>query len=230
MRRREFVGLVGGAAAWPAAARAQQPERVRRVGVLMNVSGDHPEAGPRLSALRERLRELGWADGHNVKIEVRWGGTDVALYRQYAAELIALAPDVIVGGGLGVRELQRVTSSVPIVFAGITDPVTAGFVASLARPGGNMTGFESTEYGFSAKWLELLKQIAPVVTRAGILRDSNLNGDQQFAAIQAAAPLLGLEELSAIVMVDADQIERAVSAFADKPNGGLVLRECPGRC
>ena len=222
--RREFITLLGGAAAWPLAAGAQQGDRIRRIGLLMNVTADHPDATPRLAAFRDTLRELGWVEGRNVSIEVRWGGADFGLYRRYAAELVALAPDVLVtASGLIAVELQRVTRSVPIVAAVMNDPLTLGYIDSLAKPGGNMTGFARIEYSFSAKWLELLKEIAPNVERAAILRDTNRNGDHQFTEIKAAAPSLKVNEVNSIGMVDADQIERDVAEFASRLNGGLVL-------
>src|SRR6516162_3978408 len=208
IQRRNFITLLGGAAAWPLAARAQQGNRIRRIGLLMNVTADHPDATPRLAAFRDTLRELGWVEGRNVSIEVRWGGADFGLYRRYAAELVALAPDVLVtASGLIAVELQRVTRSVPIVAAVMNDPLTMGYIDSLAKPGGNMTGFTRIEYSFSAKWLELLKEIAPNVERAAILRDTNRNGDHQFTEIKAAAPSLKVNEVNSIGMVDADQIE-----------------------
>lgn len=174
-------------------------------------------------AFRQGLRELGWTDS-NSKIEYRWGGADVGLFRSYAAELVALAPDVIVGAASGwiVTELQRATHTVPIVIVGTMDPVTEGYLPSIARPGGNVTGLSRIEYSFSAKWLELLKEIAPHVTRAAILRDSKWNGDHQYAAIEAAAPLLGVE-LRPVIFTNADGIEHAIAAFANAPNGGMVV-------
>jgi putative ABC transport system substrate-binding protein len=223
LRRRDVVAMLAGAAVLgPSAARTQ--DRIRSIGMLMNLPADHPDAATRDAAFRQTLQERGWADGRNMKIEYRWGAANVALARRSAAEVVALAPDVIVAAasGLIVAELQRATHSVPIVFAGTIDPVVDGYVTSLARPGGNITGFSRIEYGFSAKWLELLKQIAPQVTRAAILRDFKFNGDRQFAAIEAAASSLTVEPIS-IDLTDADKIEPAIAAFASKPNGGLIL-------
>jgi len=224
IRRRDFITLLGGAAAgWPLAARAQQSDRVRRIGVLMNLAADHAESPGRVAAFLQGLRELGWTEGHNLRIDYRWGAGDVALYRRYAAELVAIAPDVILaGGGPVVASLQHATRTVPIVFTQAIDPVALGFVASLARPGGNITGFSNIEYGFSGKWIELLKRIAPGVTRAAVLRDPTvISGDSQFAAIQAVAPS-GME-LSPINVHDAREIEGATTAFARETNGGLIV-------
>ena len=171
MRRRKFLGVLGGAAVWPFAARAQQPRRMRRIGVLMNLAADDPEALARIGAFLQGLQELGWTDGRNVRLDYRWAAGDPGRYRSYATELAEAAPDVILGGGAAVVALQQATRTVPIVFVGISDPVGVGVVASLARPGGNITGFAFSEYGTSAKSLELLKQIAPAVTRAAVLRD-----------------------------------------------------------
>jgi len=225
IKRREFISLLGGAAAtWPLAARAQQPERMRRIGVLMNVEADEPVGQPRIAAFVEGLQQLGWTDGRNVRIDTRWPGGDPDRVRKYAAELVGLAPNVILASASpSVAALQRVTRSVPIVFANVIDPVGAGFVASLARPGGNTTGFSSFEYSISGKWLELLKEIAPNVIRAAVVRDPALAaGIGQFAAIQAMAPSLGVEA-TPINMRDASEIERAITAFARSPNGGLIL-------
>jgi putative ABC transport system substrate-binding protein len=204
-------------------ARAQVSDRIRQIGVLMNLPAEHPDASNRDRVFRQALRELGWTDG-NSKIEYRWGGADVGLFRRYASELVALAPDVIVGAASGwiVTELQRATHTVPIVIVGTMDPVTEGYLPSIARPGGNVTGLSRIEYRFSTKWLELLKQIAPSVSRAAILRDSKWNGDRQYAAIEAAAPLLGVE-LRLVIFTDAGELERAIAAFADEPNGGIVV-------
>src|SRR5262245_4162753 len=194
MKRREFITLLGGAAAWPLAARAQQSERMRRIGVLMNLAPDDPEGRARVAAFQQRLQELGWVDGRNVQIDHRWGA-DVARFRTYAAELVALAPDVIVAGGNPVvGALREATRSVPIVFALVADPVGSGYVASLSRPGGNVTGFASTEFGISGKWLELLKEVAPRVTRVAVFRDPTMVlGIGQFAAIQAVTSSFGVE-------------------------------------
>src|SRR5262249_39754374 len=229
MKRRAFISLLGGAAAaWPLAARAQQPQQVRRIGVLMNVAGDDPHG--RLAAFQEALQQLGWSDGRNVRIDTRWGENDVERERRYAAELIALAPDVILASGtLSVAALQNVTRTLPIVFVGVSDPVGAGFVDSLARPSGNTTGFLLFEYSLSGKWVELLKQIVPRVIRAAVLRDStNPAGIAQFGAIRATASLLGVDVTPINVgraseIEHAGEIERAVAAFARSPNGGLIV-------
>jgi putative ABC transport system substrate-binding protein len=225
VRRREFITLLGGVAAtWPLAARAQQAERMRRIGVLMNRAADNPDGQARLAAFQQTLQQLGWSEGRNVRIDIRWGADDVERERRYAAELIELAPDIILAGGtLSMAALQQTGRSVPIVFAAIADPVGAGFVDSLARPGGNVTGFMAFEYSLSGKWLELLKEIAPSVKRAAVLRDAaNPLGIGQFSVIQAAAPSFGVE-VNAINVRDAGEIERAVAAFARSPNGGLVV-------
>jgi putative tryptophan/tyrosine transport system substrate-binding protein len=223
MRRREFITLLGGAAAaWPLAARAQQHERMRRIGVLMNVASDDAEGQARLAAFHQGLQELGWTVGHNVRIDYRWGGADAERFRRGAAELVALAPDAILASGTpSVAALQQATGGTPIVFANVTDPVGAGFVASLAQPGGNATGFTALEYGVSAKWLELLKEIAPHVTRVAVLRDLTI-GIGQLAAIQAVAPALGVE-LTPLGLRDANEIERAVTAFARGSNDGMIV-------
>ena len=195
MKRREFITLLGGAAAaWPLAARAKQSDGRRRVGVLMNVGESDAQGRARLDAFVQRLKELGWSEGRNLRLDVRWGAGDAELFRRYANELLVLAPDVIVANAsVTVAALQQVTRQVPIVFAGVIDPVGGGFVKSLARPGGNTTGFTIFEYAIGAKWLELLKGIAPSLTRAAVLRDPNLAaGIGQFAAIQAVAPV-GME-------------------------------------
>ena len=225
LKRREFITLLGGAAAaWPLAARAQQPERMRRIGVLMSLAADDPEAQARLAAFLQGLQQLGWTDGRNVRIDYRWAAGDADRIRRYAAELVALAPDVILASGSpSVAALLQATRTVPIVFAHVADPVGAGFVESLARPGGNATGFTLFEYGISGKWLELLKEIAPGVTRVAVLRDPAIAaGIGQFAAIQAVAPSFGVE-LRPIDVRDAGEIERAVAAFARGPNGGLIV-------
>ena len=224
MKRREFITLIGGAAAWPLAARGQQTERIRRIGALMNRAADDPEASSFVGALAQGLAELGWTIGRNVRIEYRWGANDADLGRRYSAELAALAPDVILAAGtVSVAAVQRVTRALPIVFVTVTDPVGAGFVDSLAQPGGNTTGFMLFEYSLSGKWLELLKQIAPGVTRVAVLRDpANPAGSTQFAAIQAVAQSLGVE-VSPVSVRDAGEIERAVTAFARSANGGLIV-------
>jgi ABC-type uncharacterized transport system substrate-binding protein len=228
IRRREVITLLGGAAAaWPLAARAQQPERVRRIGVLMSTREGDPQRQAQLAAFMQRLTELGWADGRNVRLDVRWttGSGDAA--RKYAAELVALAPDVMISDtSFNVAAVQQATRTVPIVFGGVIDPVGAGLVDSLARPGGNTTGFTAFEYSIGAKWLELLKEVAPRITRAAVLRDPTIAaGIGQFAAIQATAPF-GIE-LSAVGLHDAAAIEPAVAAFARDANGGLVMTAAP---
>ena len=225
MRRREFIAVLGGAmVAWPLAARAQQPERIRRIGMLMNLAADDPESQRRMTAFVQGLQQLGWTDGRNVRIDVRWGAADADRYRRYAAELVALEPDVILAATAAVTGvMRRATRTVPIVFVQVIDPVGGGFVESLARPGGNVTGFMQYEYGLSGKWLELLKEIAPGVTRAAVLRDP---GDPaqigQFAAIQSMAPSLAMV-VSPLNVHEAPEIERAVTAFARSSNGGLIV-------
>jgi ABC-type uncharacterized transport system substrate-binding protein len=225
MQRRAFITLLGGAvAAWPLAARAQQPERMRRIGVLMSLAADDSEGQARITAFVQGLQELGWTVGRNVRIDYRWAAGDAERIRRYAAELAALAPDVILAhGGAVIPSLLQATRTVPIVFTQTPDPVGAGFVNSLARPGGNVTGFTIFEYGISAKWLELLKEIAPRVTRAAVIRDAAIaSGTGQWGALQSVAPSFGIE-LSPVNMLDAGEIERAVAAFARSPNGGLIL-------
>jgi putative ABC transport system substrate-binding protein len=224
MRRREFILLAGAAVAWPRSARAQHGERMRRIGVLMTSVADDPEGQARLAAFVQGLQQLGWVVGRNVRIDTRWGGSNAESIRRYAAELVALAPDVILAtGSLSVGPLLQATRTLPIVFAYVPDPVGAGFVDSLARPGGNATGFTPFEYSTSGKWLELLKEIAPGVTRAAVIRDPTIStGLGQFGAIQAVAPSIGVE-VSAVNVRDAGEIERAVTAFARSSNGGLVV-------
>ena len=225
MRRRDFITLLGGAAAaWPRAARAQQYVRPRRIGVLTNLSSDDPDAQARIGAFLQGLQEFGWAVGRNVRIDYRWGGGDAERTRKHAAELVALAPDVILtSGGTAVAPLLQATRSVPIVFAQVPDPVGAGYVRSLARPGGNVTGFSLFEYGMSGKLLELLRQIAPRVTRAVVLRDSTQpTGIAQLAAMHSVAPALGIE-LMPIGLRDPEEIERGVTAFVRGANGGLIV-------
>jgi putative ABC transport system substrate-binding protein len=223
--RRQFISALGGTTvAWPLVARAQQPERVRRVGVLMNRVADDSEGQSFVAAFRQAMQQLGWSDGRNVQIDTRWGANDVDRDRKYSAELVALAPDVILASGtLSAAALQHVTRSLPIVFVQVSDPVGAGIVDTLARPGGNVTGFMNFEYSLSEKWLELLKQIAPSVKRAAILRDSGTPaGIGQFSAIQGAAQSLGVEVIPVNIR-DAGEIEHAVGAFARSANGGLVV-------
>ena len=226
MRRRDFMAVAAGAAALaPLAALAQQAERMRRIGVLFGAAADDPEHQARFAAFQQGLAQLGWADGRNLRIDTRWATTNPDEIRRHAAELVALAPDVILSatGTLTVAPLLQATRIVPIVFAVVIDPVGAGFVASLARPGGNATGFTLFEYGMSGKWLELLKEIEPGVKRAAVLRDPAIaSGIGQFAGVQTVAPSLGVE-LSPVDVRDAPEIERAVTAFARAGNGGLIV-------
>jgi putative tryptophan/tyrosine transport system substrate-binding protein len=225
VKRRDFITLLGSAAvAWPLAARAQQAERMRRIGVLNTLAADDAVGQARHGAFLQDLQQAGWTIGHNVQVETRWAAGDADRLRTYAAELVAQAPDVILAtGNAGAAPLLQATRTVPIVFVIVPDPVGAGLVDNLARPGGNATGFASFEYGLSAKWLELLKEIAPSVTRAGVIRDPALaSGPAQFAAIQSMAPSLGME-VSPVNARDAQDIERAIAAFARTPNGGLVV-------
>ena len=229
MRRREFMTLLGGAAAgWPLAARAQQGERIRRIGVLMSQPAGDPVAQARSAAFQQGLQELGWTIGRNVQIEYRWD-LDEADFRRNAAELVALAPDVILTtGGISMGPLLQATRTVPIVFVQVTDPVGAGYVESLARPGGNATGFIPFEFGMSAKWLELLKEIASGIKRVAVLRDAALAlGMGQLGAIQSVAPSFGVE-LRPVGVADANEIERGITAFARDPNGALILTVGPG--
>jgi len=224
VRRRDLIVLFGGAATtWPLTVRAQQAEQMRRIGVLMNTTADDPRGQAAVAAFQQVLQQLGWSDGRNVRIDTRWGANDVDRDRRYAAELVALAPDVILASGtLSVAALQNVTRTLPIVFVQVSDPVGAGLVDTLARPGGNTTGFMIFEYSLSGKWLELLKQIEPRLTRAAVLRDSaNPAGIAQFGAIQATAQQLRID-VSPINVRDAGEIERAVAAFARSANGGLI--------
>jgi putative ABC transport system substrate-binding protein len=228
MKRREFITLIGGAAASPFAAKAQRAERVRRIGVLMPGAAEDPENKNRIAAFQQGLQELGWTDGRNVRIDYRWGGGDADRIRSTAVELVALEPDVIFAVASSIIiALQQVTHTVPIVFANITDPVGAGYVDSLARPGGNITGFLLFEYGLAGKWLELLKQIAPTVTRAAVIRDSKTSaGIGQWAVIQAMAPSMGID-LNLINIRDADQIKLDIAAFAHLSDGGLIVTANP---
>jgi ABC-type uncharacterized transport system substrate-binding protein len=227
-RRREFITLLGGAAVWPVAAQAQPGERMRRIGVLMYLAADDPEGQARLAAFTQALKQSGWNEGRNLRIDTRWARADDV--HRHAAELVALAPDVVVAatGTATVAPLLQATRTVPIVFVTVVDPVGAGFVASLARPGGNATGFTIYEYSMSGKWLELLKEIAPPVTRAAVLRDPAVaSGIGQFGAVQIVAPSLGVE-VTPVDIRDAGEIERAVSAFASGSNGGLVVTGSAG--
>jgi len=223
MRRREFITFVGSAAVgWPLAANAQQAEQVRRIAVLMNVDSD--EQRENNAVFVQALQQLGWTGGRTVRIDTRWANGQASEIRKHAAEIVASAPDVIVAtGNAGMVPLLQATRTIPIVFANVADPVGAGIVETMARPGGNATGFVQFEYSLSGKWLELLKQIAPSVTRVAVLRDPDIpSGIGQFAIIQSVAPPLGVE-VSSINIRDADEIQRAVTAFARSPNGGLII-------
>jgi putative tryptophan/tyrosine transport system substrate-binding protein len=224
LKRREFITLVGGAAAWPVATRAQQRERVRRIGVLHTTAADDPEGQVRNAAFLQALEQFGWTDSGNVRIETRWAAGDADRIRRFVAELVMSAPDVILtSGSATVGPLLQATRTLPLVFVGTPDPVGAGFVESLARPGGNITGFSPYEYGIGAKWLELLKQSAPSVSRVAVLRDAAITaGIGMWGAIQSVAPSFGVE-LRPIDMRNAGEIERALAAFAGSPNGGLIL-------
>jgi putative tryptophan/tyrosine transport system substrate-binding protein len=228
MKRREFITLLGGAAAWPLAARAQQAERVRRIGMLMSQAANDTEGQARVASFLQGLQELGWSIGRNARIDVRWSAGNAEDVRKYAVELVALQSEIILSNGTpAVAALLQATRSVPIVFAAVADPVGAGFVDSLARPGGNTTGFISLEYGLSAKWMELLKEIAPGTTRAAVLRDPTITaGIGQFAAIQTAAPSLGVE-VRPLNVRDPGEIDDAVMAFARATNGGLIVTGGP---
>jgi len=224
LKRREFISLLGGvAAAWPRAARAQQAGGVRRIGVLMNLASEDAEGQARLAAFHQGLQQLGWTVGRNVQIDYRWGAGNADRIRKFAAELVALAPDVILSAGSpSVAALQQATRSVPIVFVLVVDPVSSGFVDSLARPGGNITGFAWAEYSIGGKWLELLKEIAPGMTRAAVIRDAALTaGGGQLGVIQAVAP--SVRAMTPVNVRDAGEIERAITAFARSPNGGLIV-------
>jgi putative ABC transport system substrate-binding protein len=224
MKRREFITLLGGvAAAWPLAARAQQAERMRRVGALMNLAADDPDASLHVAAFSQGLQERGWIVGRNIRIDWRWGADDRDRHRAYATELVALAPDVLLTAGATVRPMQQATRTIPIVFAGVNDPVGGGIVRSLARPGGNATGLAGAEYGFSAKWLELLKQVAPRVARVAVIRDpAGAGGPGFLGALQGVAPSFRVE-LNAIDSRDSDEIESAVAAFARGTDGGMIV-------
>jgi putative tryptophan/tyrosine transport system substrate-binding protein len=224
MKRREFITLLGGAAAgWPLAARAQPTERVRRIGVLMNITADDADAPTRVAAFAQGLQELGWTIGRNLRIEYRWSAGEADRIRRYAAEIAAFSPDVIIAaGGAHAAAVQRAAPAVPVVFLSVNDPVAAGLVASLAHPGGTATGFTALEFGTSAKWLELLKQTAPRVTRVTVLRPTNVGGVGQLGAIQGAAASLGVG-VNPVDLRDRTEIERAITAFAQGPNGGLIV-------
>jgi len=223
MRRRDFITLFGGAAAWPLAARAQQADRMRRIGILMTIAANDPEAQARIVVFAQSLQALGWTDGRNARIDIRWSTAGVDT-RKYAAELAALPSEVILANGTeAVGPLQAATRSIPIVFVLVPDPVGQGFVDSLARPGGNVTGFTLYEFGMGGKWLQLLKEIAPRVTRAAVIRDATTTGGVgQFAAIQSMAPSLGVEAI-AVNVRDPDEIERTITDFGRSANGGLIV-------
>ena len=229
MRRRDFITLVSGAAAgWPLAAHAQQADRMRRIGVLMSGAADDPVGQAGAKAFQQSLQQMGWTDGRNVRIGYRWAAGTVENFRKYAAELVALAPDVILAVGGATGPVLQATRTVPIVFTVTSDPVGSGFVDSLSRPGRNATGFMLFEYSLSAKWVELLKQIAPGVTRAAVLRDPELtSGIGQFSVIQSVAPSVGVEVSPINLTADANEIERAVTAFARAANGGLIVAAAP---
>ena len=226
MKRREFITLLGGATAWPLAAQAQQRERMRRVAVLMSFGADDAEGQSRVTAFAQGLQELGWSEGRNLRVEYRWAAGNADNIRKYAAELVATKPDVIVGSGTPtVTSLEQATRTVPVVFVQVTDPVGAGVVESLARPGGNVTGFTNFEYSLSGKWLELLKEIAPAVRRAAVLRDPiSAAGIGQFAAIRSVANSLGVE-LRPVGVHDSGEIERGIIAAAQEPNSGLIVTQ-----
>jgi len=227
MRRREFISLLGGAAAWPLGARAQQPERMRRIGVLSSSAVDDQDNKVRLAVFQQRLQQLGWTDGHNVRIDYRFAAANLENYRKYAAELVALAPDVLLAPGISLVHLLQATRTIPIVFPIAVDPVGTGLVASLSRPGGNATGFLLLEYDLSAKWLELLKEIVPGVTRATVLRDPTaITGIGQFAVIQSVARSVGVE-VTPLNVRDAGEIERTITEFARSSNGGLIVAGSP---
>ena len=228
MNRRTFIMLIGGAAMWPRAARAQQREKMRRVGVLMNLAADDTEGSARVTALAQGLQELGWRDGRDVRIDYRWAAADAPSFHRHAQELLTLAPDVIIASATpSVVALQQATRTVPIVFVGVADPVGAGLVESLAHPGGNTTGFSIFEYSISGKWLELLKEIAPRVRRAAVIRDHLLtSGTAQFGVIQSVAHALGAE-LTPVAARSADEIERGQSTFAREPDGGVIVTGSP---
>jgi len=224
VRRREVIAWIGGAATWPLAARAQQPGRTKRIAVLVATAANDPDVQANLAAFTQGLQQLGWITGSNVQIDTRWGAGDSDTIRKHAEELAALAPDaVLISGNAGMAPMLQASRSVPIVFVNVADPVGAGFVESLARPGGNVTGFMQFEYSLSAKWVELLKQVAPNVTRAAVIRDPAISaGVGQFAVIQSVAPSLGVE-VSPINVRDVSEIERGLEAFARASNGGLIV-------
>ena len=224
MMRRDFIALVGGAAGWPLAARAQQAERIRRVGILLVTVADDPESTRRLAALQGELGRLGWVEGRNLRFETRWTGGDPERIQRAAAELVSLAPDLIlVHGSSGMDAMQRATRTVPVVFVVVPDPIGAGYANSQARPGGNATGFAQFEFGIGGKWLELLKELVPGLKRAGVIRDPRITaGPGQFGAIQSIAPSLGID-ITPLNVLDAAEIERAIVAFAGTENSGVVV-------
>jgi putative tryptophan/tyrosine transport system substrate-binding protein len=223
MRRRDIIKGIAGSAIWPLAARAQQSDRMRRIGVLMGYAENDPIGQVSVLRFRQGLEDLGWNEGRNLRIDYRWGESDPDRLRNEATELVALSPDVLFGAGPTVRPLQQATRTIPIVFATVVDPVGGGYVESLARPGGNTTGFAESEYGVSGKWLELLKEIAPNVKRAAVIRNPNVPGGfGQLKALQGMAPSLGIQ-LSPVDLRDADEIERAITKFAGEPDGGLIV-------
>src|SRR6516164_2918375 len=224
MKRCNFIALLGGALTWPSAARAQQSTRMRRVGALMPFAASDPQAQERNAAFLQGLQQLGWTVGQNIQIDYRWSGGSEDATQKYAAELVSLAPDVIfASGSAAAGPLRRATRTLPIVFTNVIDPVGSGFIESLARPGGNITGFTPYEYSIGAKWLELLKEIAPNVTRAAVLRDPTIStGLGLWAAIQSVSRVVAIE-VSPVNMSDAGEIERSLAAFARSPNGGLIM-------
>jgi putative ABC transport system substrate-binding protein len=224
MRRREFMAGLGSVGAWPLSARAQQPAQMQRIGALLNLSSEDPESPSRVTAFAQGLQQLGWSDGRNVRIDFRWSAGDVERARRHAKELLELRPTVVVASGDGAAiAVHQVIRTEPIIFVNVGDPIATGLVESLARPGGNATGFMNFEYGLSAKWLELLRQIAPHVKRVAVLRDPTSAGNSgQVGALQAAAPTLGVE-LTQVDNRNAEAIERGVAAFARQPNGGLIM-------
>jgi putative ABC transport system substrate-binding protein len=229
MRRREFIAALGGAAAWPFTARAQQPDKMRRIAVIQGgADANDPRYQPNTAAFLQALQQLGWTDGRNVKIDYRWPMGDADKARKFAAELVALAPDIILAvSAANMTPLLQATRTVPIVFVAVADPIGAGYVDSLSRPGGNATGFLLFDYSFGTKWLELLKEIAPGVKRAAVLRDPAISsGTGQWGAIQSAAPSLGVE-VSPVNLRDALEIERGVAAFARSDSGGLIVTGSP---
>jgi putative ABC transport system substrate-binding protein len=228
LRRREFIFALSGAAAMPFAARAQQGQRVRRIGALMNLAAEDPVSIARAKAFAQGLQGLGWIDGRNVQVDYRWAASKADLFQRYAAELVALAPDVILAaGGAALPALLQATRTIPVVFVHVPDPVGNADVASLSRPGGNATGFLNFEYNLAAKWVEVLKEIAPKVTRAGVLRDASVSqGIGQFAVLQSVAPSLGVD-VTPINLRDPVEIERDITALARSANAGLILTAAP---